>query len=603
MANNDSERFGSDTTANAAAAGQGRKYGATIMAESCRQQGCDIIFGIVGYPMGQFADQCQKTGMRYFGFRNEQAAGYAAAAVGYLTGRPGLLLVVTGPGVLHAVAGAGNAKENCWPMLTFGGAHERNQRGLGGFQETGQLGDIHMMDYMRPACKYCTILDDATRIPFFIEQAVRYSIEGRPGPCYLDVPADLMREAVSPPPPQVPRCPDPSITLAAETEVEAAVALLKAAKAPLLITGKGGSYAGATPELIQFVNSTNCPFLPTPMGKGCIPDDHQNNVSAARSTALSGADVVILSGARLNWILHFGQPPRYRDDCRFIKMDINPEEMQNGSPAACRLVGHLKGVAGQLNKAIAASGGISYSKDSEWWKTLASKVAQNEKVSADLASDKSMPFNFYYPLTTIQKNMPRDANIMQEGAQTMDIGRTILQNYRPCSRLDAGTWGTMGVGLAQVIAFCAAQPQRKTVAVMGDAAFGFTMAEYETINKYKLNALIIILNNNGIGGGSKVWNPEWDKGTEGALKIPPGSHRPTNQYELLANAFGGNKWHVNTPEELETLLPQAMATTGPGIFHVRIAPTSNRKKQEMGGFDPTGEQAKKALERKAKAKL
>jgi len=326
-------------------------------------------------------------------------------------------------------------------------------------------------------------------------------------------------------------------------------------------------------------------------------------VSAARSTALSGADVVILSGARLNWILHFGQPPRYREDTKFIKIDIVPEEMQNGSPAACRLVGHARGVVGQLNKALAASGGHKYSKDSEWWKTLASKVTQNEKVSADLASDRSVPMNFYYPLTTIQNMLPRDCNIMQEGAQTMDIGRTILQNYRPCSRLDAGTWGTMGVGLGQVIAFCTAQPQRKTVAVMGDAAFGFTMNEYETMCKYKFNALIIILNNNGIGGGSKVWNPEWDQGTAGALKIPPGSHRPTNQYELLSDAFGGNKWHVNTADELEKQLPAAMATTGPGIFHVRIAPTSNRKKQEMGGFDPTGAMAKKAAERKAKAKL
>jgi 2-hydroxyacyl-CoA lyase 1 len=321
------------------------------------------------------------------------------------------------------------------------------------------------------------------------------------------------------------------------------------------------------------------------MGKGTLPDDHPLNVSAARSTALAGADVVVLVGARLNWILHYGQPPRYRKDVKFIKLDICAEEMHNGSPAAVALVGHARGVMAQLNQVIAADASIKVKQDSAWWQKLAKKVQDNSKASAELAADRSFPMNYYTTLSAIQQQLPRDAMIMSEGANTMDIGRTILMNYLPKSRLDAGSFGTMGVGLGQVLAFCLVHPSRKCVSVVGDSAFGFSGMEYETVCRYHLNALIIVLNNSGILSGLQDWKPEYDRDTEGALMIPPASLKPSNHYDKLTEVFGGRSWYAETIDELERQLPEAMASTGPGIFHIRISPNSDRKKQEFA-FDP-----------------
>jgi 2-hydroxyacyl-CoA lyase 1 len=271
--------------------------GREVIAESLVQQGVQFIFGVVGYPIFELASACQDAGLQYFGCHNEQAASYAAAAVGYLTGRPGVCLVVTGPGVVHAVAGMANAKENCWPMLCIGGSHESNQRGKGAFQEVGQSGDSTQLDYVRPACKYAAVLDSQERIPFFIEQAVRFAINGRPGASYLDVPADLMRtklERGTAATLQPPRCPPPPMQLCAEGDIAAAVALLTGAKTPLVIVGKGAAYAGAGPALQALVETSNLPFLPTPMGKGTISDEDEHCVASARSAALAGADVVLL---------------------------------------------------------------------------------------------------------------------------------------------------------------------------------------------------------------------------------------------------------------------------------------------------------------------
>lgn len=231
------------------------------------------------------------------------------------------------------------------------------------------------------------------------------------------------------------------------------------------------------------------------------------------------------------------------------------------------------------------------------------KVAANMKASAELASDRSVPMNYYCPLAAIQKALPRDAIVMQEGANTMDIGRGVLMNYFPRSRLDAGTFGTMGVGLPQVIAAAIVHPDRKVVAVMGDSAFGFTGMEYETIVRYRLNALIIILNNNGIVYGDLEWPEEYGASTEGALKIPPSSLKPDNHYEqMAASVFGGRAWQVWTPDELDDALPEAMAMVGPGILHVRISPQGTRKKQEFS-FDPTGGIANAQFKKKSAAEV
>ncbi len=255
--------------------------GAKIIAESLKQQGVEYMFGIVGFPVGSIAEEAQKAGIRYVGMRNEQAASYAAQAAGYLTGRPQACLVVSGPGVIHALSGLANAKSNCWPMILIGGASAVSQNGRGAFQEESQVISA------TPLCKYAHAVEDARRIPFYVEQAVRTSFYGRPGPVYLDMPDDIINQEVDDDKIRfastIPDAPRPQVL---EEDVEAALTALESAERPLVIVGKGMAWSRAEEEVREFIERTQLPFLASPMGKGVVPDEHPLSVGAARTLAL-----------------------------------------------------------------------------------------------------------------------------------------------------------------------------------------------------------------------------------------------------------------------------------------------------------------------------
>lgn len=319
------------------------------------------------------------------------AASYAAAATGYLTGVPGVVAVVSGPGLIHAVAGLANAKENCWPIVCLGGSSESGQKNMGAFQEAMQL------EYARPACKYICQAESAARIPFHIENAFRWASGGRPGACYIDLPGDVLRESLNeediyyPP-----RCLPPALTQAPAADVTRAVQVLKAAKSPLIVIGKGAAMARAESVLLSLVEATNMPFLPTPMGKGMIPDDHPQCIAPARSTALGGADVVVLVGCRLNWMLHYGRQPRYQRDVKFIHIELMQEEVGHSVQPEVALVGHATAVVAQLTEEVRKQGGWAVPGDSSWWAELKAKVSQNEQSSVELALDRTTPMSYYW---------------------------------------------------------------------------------------------------------------------------------------------------------------------------------------------------------------
>src|SRR5262249_40824258 len=294
--------------------------GATLVAKSLKKQGVKYMFGIVGFPVGPIAVAAQKEGITYVGMRNEQSASYAAQAVGYLTGRPGACLVVSGPGVVHALAGLANAQQNGWPMVLIGGASETWRNGMGAFQEERQV-------YIAtPFCKFAHAVGHGHRIPFHLEMAVRNAIYGGPGASYLDIADDIITGKVDEVRvEEAARCPDPPRTQAVPADVERALDVMRSAERPLVIIGKGMAYSRAEDEVRAFIERTKVPFLASPMGKGVMPDSHPLSVGAARSHALQNADVVFLMGARLNWIMHFGLPPRYNKNVRFIQLDIAAE--------------------------------------------------------------------------------------------------------------------------------------------------------------------------------------------------------------------------------------------------------------------------------------
>src|SRR6476646_8962843 len=345
--------------------------GATLIERSLKQQGIDHMFGIVGFPVGPIATAAQKEGINYIGMRNEQSAAYAAQAYGYMTGRPGVCLTVTGPGVVHGLAGLANAQQNCWPMILIGGASETYRGGMGAFQEERQV------LIASPFCKFAHSIESVQRIPYYVEMATRHAIYGRPGATYLDVPDDIIKgkcdldkvvevESVGEPPRMV----------APMENVEAALNLLERAERPLVLLGKGMAWSRAEDEVRAFIERAQLPFLRSPMGKGVMPDDHPLSAAAARTLALQQADVIFLMGARLNWIFHFGQPPRYTKDVKVIQLDIAPEEIGHNKATEVALVGDGKAIVGQLNQALGARQWF-HPTDSAWRKALSKKVSEN----------------------------------------------------------------------------------------------------------------------------------------------------------------------------------------------------------------------------------
>lgn len=534
----------------------------TLIAKCLKQQGIRFIFGIVGIPVTRTACEAQNYGIQFVGMRNEQAASFAAGAIGYLTQYPAVCLTVAGPGMVNAIPGLLNAKANCWPMILLSASSEAEQQGMGAFQESVQL------EAARPYTKFCARIEKLLYFPNLLVQAIRHATYGRPGPVYLEVTANVFTETVSEKQITFPVCcPPPPQAAAPAQAIRDAIALLKNATRPLVIIGKGAAYACAEIELRRFIETTRFPFLPSPMGKGVIPDDHTFCVSAARSSALKDAETILLVGARLNWMFHFGQPPKFNSNVKIIQIDICPEEFHCNKDISVALCGDIKNVMQQINAEMKTNS-IAFSLDSEWWCSLTKVIEKNKQELAKKVAKETIPLNYYYVLKQIQDSLPRDAVIVSEGANTLDIGRMIIQNYQPRSRLDSGTLGTMGVGMAYAIAAALVYPNRKIVAIEGDSAFGFSGMEVEVICRYRLPVTVFILNNNGIYSGIEK--------IEDTRRIPPTALLPNAHYEKIMEAFGGRGYCVATPDDLRRVLLEWKNTHDsiPTLVNVIIDPHS-----------------------------
>ncbi|CAJ0762190.1 21098_t:CDS:2 [Entrophospora sp. SA101] len=782
--------------------------GAQIIAKSLKEQGINVVFGIVGIPVVEVAEAIISEGIRFIGFHNEQSLSYAAGAYGYLTGRPGVCLVVSGPGVVHAMAGVMNAKVNCWPLLLLGGSSDIYQEGMGAFQELDQV------TLCQPNTKYSARPTDPKQIPNIIDKAIKFSIYGRPGPVYVDLPANFIQatidissssEAVSIKFPKGPI--DPPKSLANTDDIIKAVQLLQNAKSPLIIIGKGASYSRAEKEINQLIEHTNIPFLPTPMAKGVVPDTHPLCVAAARSKALKDADVILLLGARLNWILHFGLPPKFNKNVKIIQADVLPEEHYQNSRIYVALLGHLPNVVSQListiqtthfkysiansniyqegmgafqeldqvtlcqpntkysarptdpkqipniiDKAIKFSiygrpgpvyvdlpanfiqatidisssseavsikfpkgpidppkslantddiikavqllqnakspliiigKGASYSRaekeinqliehtnipflptpmakgvvpdthplcvaaarskalkdadvilllgarlnwilhfglppkfnknvkiiqadvlpeehyqnsriyvallghlpnvvsqlistiqtthfkysiaNSSYFQSLNKKINENITTVQKKFQDEKIPMSYHRAFWEIKKRLPKKNFVMvSEGANTMDIARSVFDLEEPRCRLDAGTFATMGVGIGFSIA-----------AIVGDSAFGFSAMEIETVVRAQIPILIIVINNNGIYHGLDA-----DSYAKIPInQLPSTALLPNLRYDLVADAFGGKGYFVKSPKELDNALEETISDESNSciVINVMIEPGGNKK--------------------------
>jgi 2-hydroxyacyl-CoA lyase 1 len=391
---------------------------------------------------------------------------------------------------------------------------------------------------------------------------------------------------------QTPRVASSPKSGADEVILHRVVTLIKNAKAPLVLIGKGAAYARAENSIRAFIDQTSIPFLPSPMGKGVVADSHPANASAARSAALKMADVVIILGARLNWIFHYGEAPKWNPLVKFIQVDISPEEMgRNTANAEYSLLGNVNVVVEQLLQLL---GNWNYDPlSSNYIHHLELTKSKNERVLSLAAKDSSMPLTYGHVFSVIKSALhslsrPADGGIcfIAEGANTMDISRSMFPLEHPRLRLDAGTYATMGIGLPYAIAAWEAYnapnaktnsgsvKRKKIVAIEGDSAFGFSGLEVETMARMGMDILIFVVNNGGIYFGDSNTEEDWSEKHDKTKRNEPGLRSWALgwevKYQKLAEACGGLGFFVRTSEELEKATIAGFNATVPVIVNVVI---------------------------------
>jgi oxalyl-CoA decarboxylase len=549
--------------------------GFQLVIDALKLNGIDTIYGVPGIPITDLARLAQAKGIRFIGFRHEQSAAYAAAISGYLTKKPGICLTVSAPGFLNGLVGTANATTNCFPMIQISGSSDREIIDL----QQGDYEELDQMNAAKPYTKASYRVNKPQDIGIGIARAIRAAASGRPGGVYLDFTGDVLAAAldadagarslvqvVDASPAQIP----------ASESIKRALDLLASAQRPLIILGKGAAYAQADNEIRTFVEKTGIPFLPMSMAKGLLPDNHPQSAAAARSLALSQADVVMLIGARLNWLLAHGKAPRWSPTVRFVQVDIVPTEMDSNRPIAAPVVGDIGSAMIAFLEAL-KPGQIQAS--AAWTKAIEERKRYNVDRMSALLNANPNPMNFSSALRAIRDVLAGrpDIYVVNEGANTLDFGRDIIDMYEPRKRLDCGTWGVMGIGMGFAIG-AAVTTGKPVVAIEGDSAFGFSGMELETICRYSLPIVTIIFNNGGVYRGDDV--------NRSGGSDPAPTVLMKARYDKLIEAYGGTGYHVTDPQALTIALTESLASGKPALINCVIDPTAGTESGHIGNLNP-----------------
>jgi oxalyl-CoA decarboxylase len=554
-----------------------------LIIDAFKLNGIETIYGVPGIPITDFGRMAQAAGIRVISFRHEQNAGYAASIAGFLTKQPGICLTVSAPGFLNGLTALAHATTNCFPMILVSGSSEREVVDL-------QQGDYEEMDQLaiaKPLCKAAFRVLHAQDIGIGLARAIRAAVSGRPGGVYLDLPAKLFGQVmnadagkkslvkvIDPAPSQIP----------APEAIKRALDVLKNAKRPLIILGKGAAYAQADDAIGSLVEKSGVPFLPMSMAKGILPDTHPQCAGAARSTVLKDSDVVMLIGARLNWLLSHGKGKTWGEaPKKFVQIDIEPKEMDSNVEIAAPVVGDIGSCVSAL---LLGMGGNWPAPPADWIKAVSSKREENVAKMAPRLMNNNAPMDYHGALgvlRTIVKERP-DAIFVNEGANTLDLARGIVDMYQPRKRLDVGTWGVMGIGMGYAVG-AAIETGKPVLAVEGDSAFGFSGMEVETICRYKLPVCIVIFNNDGIYRGTDLNSAGSDPATTVFVK--------GSRYDKMIEAFGGVGVNATTPDELKRAVNAAMDSGKPTLINAVIDPAAGSESGRIGNLNPQSALRKK----------
>ncbi len=551
--------------------------GMRLMVQALKHNHIDTIYGVVGIPVTDLARHAQQEGIRYIGFRHEQSAGNAAAITGFLTQKPGILLTVSAPGFLNGLSALANATTNGFPMIQISGSSNRAIIDL----QQGDYEGLDQMNIAKPFAKASYRINCPEDIATGLARAIRAAVSGRPGGVYLDITTALLESTIDTAtalktlfePIDIAPAVIPS-----DTSINNALTLLQQAQKPLLIIGKGAAYAQADETIKDFIEQTGMPFLPMSMAKGLLPDDHPQSAAAARSFVLENADVVFLLGARLNWLLSHGKGKHWNPNTKFVQIDIDPQEFDSNRPIAAPIAGDIKSGMTLLVQGLSKTPVKTLV---NWRQAIDSAKQSNDAKMAAKLAENPQPMNYYSALNAIKNVLEqhRDIYLVNEGANTLDDTRDVINMYYPRRRLDCGTWGVMGIGMGFAIA-AAVTGKKPVVAIEGDSAFGFSGMDVSTICRFKLPVTIVIFNNGGIYKGD-------DPNLSGGSDPSPTTLMASARYDKLIEAFGGSGYNAATPQELAQYLEEGITSGQPTLINCIIDPSVGTESGHIGNLNPT----------------
>ena len=567
-----------DLMARAESAPETLTDGFHLLIDALKLNDINTIYNVPGIPITDLGRYAQAQGMRVISFRHEQHAGYAASVAGFLTKKPGVCMTVSAPGFMNGLTALANATTNCWPMILISGSSEREIVDLaqGDYEEMDQLA------MAKPFCKAAYRLNYAEDIGIAVARAIRSAVSGRPGGVYLDIPGAMLGQimdaeegrkslvkVIDPAPRQTP----------SPEAVARAIDVMKSAERPLIVLGKGAAYDQSDDVIRELVEKSGYPFLPMSMAKGLLPDTHPQCASAARSLALKDSDAVIMVGARINWLLSHGKGKQWGEPGgkRFIQIDIDAEEMDSNVEIAAPLVGDAGSCAQAL---IDAMEGEGIAPPEAWLEQVRTKAEANMERMASKLQNNNDPMDYHAALGVIKTaiNDHPDTILVNEGANTLDMARSIVNIHKPRHRIDVGTWGVMGIGMGAAIA-AAIETGKQVLAVEGDSAFGFCGMEVETICRYNLPVCVVVFNNNGIYRGD---GENWGGGEDPATTVFVKDAR----YDLMMQAFGGEGETVTNPDDLKRAVYAAFASGKPTLINAAIDPAAGKESGNIGNLNP-----------------
>jgi thiamine pyrophosphate-dependent acetolactate synthase large subunit-like protein len=524
--------------------------GNSLVVRALKDEGVDTVFYLTGGPMVDVGARCIEAGFRTIDCRHEQAAAMAAHAYCRVIGKPGVCFAASGPGTTNLITGVGNAYLDAVPVVALGGASPVSEVGKGAFQEMDQVA------MFKPITKWSERVMHASRIPEIINKAFRIATGGQPGPVYIDLPADVLYAVADDTKVLFPKHPHHVARISGDPAlVKKAIALIKQAQRPVILTGTGILWSGAMEELKQFVELSGIPFYTTPQGRGVIAEDHRLSFLGARNQAWKEADLAVVVGTRLNFIAGYGMPPRWAPDLKVVQVDISDEEIGRNRPVDVGIVGDAKEVLLQLIEE--GRDAFKGRKDLAWIDTLRGYDKRSQEKSAALLNSDAVPIHPLRLCKEVREFMDRDAIIIVDGHEILNFARQSIPIFAPGHSVNAGPNGCMGVAVPFGMGAKVAKPGTQVIVLSGDGSFGFNGIEVDTMIRHKIPAMIVVSNNGGwasVGGMSAGRDLEFSR------------------YDKMAEVFGGHGEFVEKPQDIRPALERAKASGKVSVVNVITDP-------------------------------